>query len=193
MGLFDWLFGQKQIDPKQVPLQTEWALPVLMDWIFSGFNKKPDGGFDLAPLPQYPGQLSPEQSQTVLPDVAAMWHYGAGAPGMQYLQDFVGNQQGTKLPENFTTRLESTMNIGGIGGKPTDMMYDIANYGGVAGPNLEAIKNMMAFGAPSQAGQFMSNAAQFGIPSEGGRILANRAQGIPTAAQNFLSYYMPRR
>lgn len=189
MGLFDWLFGQKQIDPKQVPLQTEWALPVLMDWIFSGFSKKPDGGFDLAPLPSYPGPLNVDQGQTVMPDVSAMWHYGASSPAMNYLNNFIGSG-GVKLLDQAQTGLTNMINTGGVGGGPTEMMQNMAQYGGVPGANLDAIKNMMMFGAPSQVGQYMSNIAQFGIPSEAGRLLVNRAQGIPTAANAYLAKYM---
>jgi len=188
MGIFDWLFGQKQIDPQQVPLQTDWALPVLMDWIFSGFQKKPDGGYDLTPMPQYPGQLSPDLNSTILPEVWNMWKQNQTSPAMNFMQNFL-KEGGYKLPEAASGRLENLMATGGQGGRPTEMMYDMANYGGVAGPNLEAIKAMMEYGAPSQAGQFMSNIAQFGIPSEAGRMLHNRAMGAPTPAQQYLAGY----
>lgn len=194
MGLFDWLFGQKQIDPQKAPLETEWAMPVLMDWIFSGFTKRDDGQYVLNDLPKFPGALNPNapQNSATYPDVNAMWHYAASSPAMQQLNNFV-SQGGYKLPEIEGGRLENIMATGGQGGRPTDRMNEIANYGGVAGPNLEAMKALMTYGAASpEAGQYMSNIAQFGIPSEAGRIMHNRAMGLPTAAQNFLSYYMPK-
>jgi hypothetical protein len=111
---------------------------------------------------------------------------------MNYLNNFVGGG-GFKLPEQASTRLENMMETGGAGGKPTEMMYDMTRYGGVPGAGLDAINAMMAYGAPSQVGQYMSNAAQFGIPSEAGRFLYNRAAGVPTAALSYLAPYMGKR
>lgn len=193
MGLFDFLFGQKEVDPKQVPLQTPWALPVLMDWLFSNFTQKPDGGWELNPTASYPGNLNFDLNTTILPQVWDAWQKNQNSPQMQFLNDFLtgGGVPKTELPQEAKDAYKNLMQTGTQGGAPGQMMQDIANWGGVPGSNLEAIKAMLQYGAPANpVGQYMSNIAQFGIPSEAGRLVHNRAMGIPTAASNYLAGYM---
>lgn len=187
------LFSQERIDPQQVPLQTPWALPVLMDWIFSGFRQKPDGGWELGNLPQFPGQLSPDLQQTLLPQVWDAWQKSQNSPAMQFLNNFLtgGGVPKMEMPKEVTEGFQNVLKTGGVGGAPTQAMQDIAQWGGVPGGNLEAIKAMLQYGAPANpVGQYMSNIAQFGIPSEAGRLVHDRAMGIPTAASNYLASYM---
>ncbi len=134
----------------------------------------------------YGGALSPDTSQTMLPNVWNNWQpWNAGT---SYIADTLGNN---KL---------------GIG-QPNPILQNMMQYGGAGGPGNNAMNNAMLFGAPSQAGQYASNLAQFGVSGQragmglanqtdygisgegAGRPLANLAYGINTSGPG--SYLTP--
>lgn len=158
------------IDPVEIsPLFGPNAKKTFADWLFSGFQQKPGGGFDLQTLWSFPDAtgmpLSPNIGQTLLPNVWGNWQpWDAGTM-------FMANYLAQGDP-----RMQRTL-----------------QYGGAGNVGLGGLSSALQFGAPSQAGQFASNMAQFGVASPGsGDYLSNIAQfGAPTASSPASQLLLP--
>lgn len=134
-------------------------------WLFNKFFATDDWGENWA----YPGQLTPDISQTRLPDVYSNWQPWDG--GTQFLADYITNGSGI--------------------GQQDPIAAQIMRWGGPQGPGTDAMSLMMQYGAPSQAGQYVGNLAQFGISSTGaGQPLADLAYGRPTGSAQYLTPFL---
>lgn len=137
-------------------------------------------------VPTYPGELYPDISQTILPQVWGSWN--ATDTGTDFLANFMSQPQQN---QSLLDILTQTQQYGGPTGRATDLMNNMAQWGGTGGPGNQAMSYLMQFGAPSQAGRGVANMAQFGIASpESGGALAARAAGQPTAASNWLAPFL---
>lgn len=180
-------FSGSEIQPQQVPFGLEGQLERLFDWLFSPFMFNQDSQtWEMRGVPPYPGQLSPDQNNTMLPNVWQSWQPWNAAT--QHIAGTMGQNPTPQLPG----LMDSFQQFGGAGGVPTDRMRQMMDWGGAGKKGLPAMDMMMQYGAPSQVGQFMSSAAQFGIPSEAGRFVHDRASGQPTAAMDFLTQFLQR-
>lgn len=89
--------------------------------------------------------------------------------------------------------MNSMVQYGAAGQGPGQAMSSLAQWGGAYNsPGFGGMKSMLQYGAPSQAGQFVSNMAQFGTPSAAGQPMHNRAMGAPSAALSYLTPFMNR-
>jgi hypothetical protein len=144
--------GQDQVQPQPLPPMFPNLNYAMGRWLSNQFNSSSGEPvpYGLAP---YPGQLSPNINQTILPNV-----YGNWAPwmsGSQYMADTLWNKNPV--------------------GKEDPRLANIMRWGGTGGPGNNAMSLAMQFGAPSQAGQYVANLAQFGAPSQG---MANMMGGF---------------
>lgn len=118
------------------------------DWLFSQLGLG---------LPKYGGQLSPDLSQTRLPDVWKAWQpMDAGTM-------FLANSISGKNP--LQQQFADTFQWGGVKGKPLDAMRNMTLFGGTGGPGNYAMSNLLQFGAASPAGQWLNQGAQGYGPS----------------------------
>lgn len=185
----NWFSGHTQ-NPNIAPYAVPGALePWSQALINSIIGKDADGNPTIKGVDKYPGALSPELDKTMLPSVWNSWD-PKGGQGQQYLENLMG-QGGFQIPGLLQQMMLDVKDKGGLGGAPTGYMTDMAQYGGVPGPGLNAMSNLMQFGVASEAGRPMANLAQFGVTGPGGMPLYNRATGGPTAAQAFLANYQP--
>lgn len=177
----------REVAPVQAPLLVPWAGQTFWDWLFSGFQQKPDGGWELNNMPAYPGQLNVDPNSTAIGDVNAMFH--AGDPGMASMQQLIGQMMNPNpVFDLYRQRVEQT---GGIGGAPTDFMNAIAMQGGIGAPGA-TMNRIKELGAPSDlTGSILSNLVGYGVahPLAGQGMIA-RAQGLPTVAGNFLAPFL---
>lgn len=160
-------------------------------WLYGHLipNANGDGGFSLSGADRYPDELNVNTANTLLPDVDAMFR--AGNPGTSYLQWLMGDLTTPRgWSEQYRGNMEAT---GGIGGMPTDLMGQLANYGHVNGVGQNALANILAYGSPSQAtGYGMQNMLGYGVAHPtAGAPLAQLAQGQGPVAQ-ILAPYMAR-
>lgn len=118
----------------------------------------------------YTGQLTPDVSKTMLPNVYSSWQQTN--PATSYLTQLLN--QGVASAGQSNPMLKQIMQWGGTGGVGNNFMSLLAQYG-----------------APSQAGQYVSNMAQFGVASPGsGQYLANMAQGKTPAGADYLMPFL---
>lgn len=134
----------------------------------------------------YPGEIAPDISQTMLPQVWGAW--GQQDQGTQFLADFLGQpRQDQALMDIF----KQAQMYGGPEGRATDLMSSMTQFGGTGGVGNNMMSLLAQYGAPSQAGQYVANMAQYGIASPGsGGALAARAAGQPTAASQWLAPFL---
>lgn len=185
-GFFDWLFNGKEIEAREAPYTTPWAKEVMASWLFSPFVFNEEANtWEMRGLPPYPGQISPNLEETILPELWKNWK-----PTNQ-ATDYMSNalQQGFNPSQQMEQVKNNMLQYGGPGGQVTDQMWKMAQWGGAGQKGQPAMDMIMQYGSPSQVGQYLSNAAQFGIPSEAGRLVANRAQGMPVSGATFLQGY----
>lgn len=117
----------------------------------------------------YNGQLSPDPNSTILPKVNSSWQ--PWDSGMGYIANAIS---------------------GGLGiGKTDPNLQNMMSWGGTGGPGNQAMSNMMQFGTPSAAGQYMANLAQSGGSSpEIASLLSNQAQGFLTGGAQYLAPFL---
>lgn len=138
-------------------------------------------------VPGYGGQLSPDPTQTLLPQVASNWSPWNAGTG--YIADWLGKGGGTPDP-SIKTAQSNMAQYGGIGGYPTQLMSGMAQYGGTGGPGNQAMSSLLQFGAPSAAGQAVKDISQTGTSGSWGDMLKARAYGQPSPAMNFISPFL---
>jgi hypothetical protein len=129
-----------------------------------------NGGMKFSGLPGYPGQLSPDTSQTMLPSVWNNWQPWNG--GLSTLATSVNNY--------------------GKYGAVDPGLQQLMQWGGANNPGTQGMSNMMQFGAPSKAGDYAANLAQYGVSAQGaGQPLLNLANGVTnTGPASFLAPFL---
>lgn len=164
-----------QINPQAAPAVFPWAAPSFGDWLFSSLIQKPEGGWDLAGLPKYPGQLSPDISQTLFPSLWNAWNPNPmSMPGGDFIGSYLNNWM---MSPEMGGKLSSVFDWGGPGGRATDLINNMASWGGTGGPGNQAMSLAMQYGAPSQAGRGIADIAQRGGTGSWGDLLTATAQG----------------
>ncbi len=154
----------------------------------SQLGKNGDGFGYLNGLPGYQGQLSPDPSQTILPQVSQNWQPWNAGTG--YLANYLGNGGGQPNAQ-IQGQMGNVAQYGGIGGYPTSLMTGAAQYGGTGGAGNKAMSNLLQFGAPSAAGQGVKDMSQSGVSGSWGNQLLARANGSANSpAAQMLAPYM---
>lgn len=162
-------FQSKQIEPTSAEPIWPWMKEPFGDWLFSGMTQKPDGGWELAGVPSYPGQVNVDIGQTRLPEAWNAWQ--PWDAGTSYLANMVG-----------TGKFEPGQDAG---------LKQMWQRGGMFGPGHRGVQSMIDYGAGGQGGQYASLMAQYGVPSEGaGRPLADLAYGRNTGAAQYLTSFL---
>jgi hypothetical protein len=156
--------GQDEVTPQQLPSQWPDLTYGMGRFLSNQFNSS-SGEPTLYGVTPFPGQLSPNVNQTILPNVYGNWQ--PWNAGNMYMADILANKNpvGTEDP-----RLANMM-----------------KWGGTGGPGNNAMSLAMQYGAPSQAGQYVANLAQFGAGSQG---MANLMQPF-LSGQGGVNYRPP--
>lgn len=157
---------------------------MVMNWMPSGFP-------EMRGASPYPGRLSPDINNTMLPNVYNNWQ--PWNQGLGYMSNYLGSPNAGKMSPAFQTAMSNMMQYGGVGGYPTQLMSGMAQFGGTGGLGNKAMSYATQFGVPSAAGQNLANMAQYGVAGQWGGPLLNRATGGPTAALNYLSPFLTAR
>lgn len=134
-------------------------------------------------MPGYPGRLSADPANTILPYIQSLITQPTG--GEDFMSSLLAGG-GVKNPmEGF---MPGILDRGGPQSAATDRMNTMADWGGTGGPGHKALGEILAYGRPSgPGGDFMSNMANYGVASMGsGGPLHALATGQPNAATNFL-------
>ncbi len=183
------IFGKsKDVNPEAVEATWPWMAETLGDWLFSDFSQKEDGGWEMAGVPPYPGDLNTDVGGTRLPEAWKSWQpWDAGTQHMAQLL-----QSGLSEDPRATKAFDNMTQYGGIGGWPTELMHSMAQFGGTGGPGHTGLANAAQFGVPNPAvGQYATNIAKTGVSSPGaGGPLRDRALGNPTAASSYLMPFL---
>lgn len=153
-------------------------------WLFGGLGQKPDGGWSLGGATPYPGSLYPALENTILPSVWGAWQ--PQDAGQQMLAMFLG--QG--MSPGSQTNVNNMFQYGGPAGWPTELMHNMAQFGG-AGEPTNFMSNIMQFGAPTkQAGQPMQQIAQTGGAGQWGQMLQAMALGQNNPMLQYLQPFL---
>ena len=162
--------------------QNQWNFG---NWLFSSqMPTSPYSGYPaLTGLPGYPGQLTPNLSNTILPSVWGSW--SGTDPGQQALMSLLG--QG--MPQSLSDPLNAALSTGGSG-YPSTLMRLMAQYGGAGAP-ANNMSYIMQYGAPTNAvGKPMQQVAQTGGTGAWGNMLQAYALGANTPMQQYLMPFL---
>jgi len=190
MGLVQDIFGGSTSTTTNTPIVGGGTQQQFLQGLFgTGLGSNSQGYGYLQGMPGYQGQLSPDQSQTLLPGV-----YGAYSPtnqGTSYLGQMLNSGQFT--PQNQPTNINSANPFqqqmanygqsGSAGGYPGTLMSNMAQYGGTGGPGNYAMSNLMQYGNTGYASGVPQNTmAQTGGYGSWGSNLTGMAGGQGAAS-----------
>jgi hypothetical protein len=182
------------VNPVAAQPLVPWAGENFWSWLFSGFsNSGPEGGGGrtLNPLQEYPGVLNPDRTHTVFPQVEAQ--YRAGDPGMQFLQQLLQSGQLGQPNPMITQQQQNIQETGGIGGMPTQVMGEIAQFGAPSNsPMWHGMQQQINYGAPSDMPiAILRSMLETGAAdTKASAQMLNRANGGPTTAGSFLEPFL---
>ena len=164
LGIGSGFLGGGQQSPESLPTQFPSLTSDFMDWLSSQIYQKPEGGNDMmgfqafqglnggaqgygsaqGPGTDIIGQMSPDINSTILPNVYGNWQ--PWDAGTQYIADFLYNKNPV--------------------GQEDPRANQVMTWGGFGGPGHSGMVSALQYGAPSEAGQYLSNLAQFGVTSQ---------------------------